>query len=186
MLGYKLRPSGTAYLAVIALFLASFLSYYAAANTAWTSLLSAPIIITISMASWFLFSSVLRGLRDRNAVLIAAISGTALAIPSLSTLGPMSWSIAGVTAGFAAFALRGMMPSKRGYLAVSVYAAYFGLLMPASLASQTATVWDAGDGIGAWTGTAEPPLWNFEAELYIASISGLAAAFAVIRRYSNF
>jgi len=187
MMYYKLRPVCNVYLAVIALFFASFLSAYIITNADRTASLGASVIMATAVASWFLFSS-MWGFRDRPAVMLAAISGIALAIPSLSVLGPVSWPIVGTIAGFAAFVLRGMTRSWRVYLAVSVYAISFGLLLLANFAAQTLHIWDTGGGIGAWTGTADltaPSFWDFSTELYLVSIAGLIAMFAVIKHCSG-
>ncbi|QLH06143.1 hypothetical protein [Nitrosopumilus ureiphilus] len=116
------------------------------------------ITIVFSLVSWFLFSWASKNIKFAG-VLLSIITGASLVIPFTQVLGPMTGVIVGVVAGFAAFMLQKKMmpPAKNQSLiiaTITIVATYFVLIMIV-LVSQTTPLWDAGNGIGAWTGTAE-------------------------------
>ncbi|MGY5147906.1 MAG: hypothetical protein ACW9W4_07905 [Candidatus Nitrosopumilus sp. bin_7KS] len=116
------------------------------------------LTLSFSMTSWFLLSCASKNISIPG-ILLSIITGASLVIPFLQVLGPMAGVIVGVVAGFAAFMLQKKMtnplqtkPLKIAF--VTIAATYFVLIVMV-LATQTHSIWDTGDGIGEWTGTAE-------------------------------
>ena len=123
---------------------------------------SATVVMTISivfsLVFWFLFSWASKNIKPAG-IPLSIITGASLIMPFMQNLGPMAAIIVGVVAGFAAFMLQKKMinpkPNKPLIIAaITMGAAYFVLIMMV-LAVQTTSVWDTGDGVGAWTGTVE-------------------------------
>lgn len=123
---------------------------------------SAAIVMTLavlfSMVTWSLLSWASKDIRPEG-ILLSIITGASLAVPFTQVLGPMAAVIVGVVAGFSAFMLQKKMsePARRRPVAiatVTLAAAYLGLILVV-LSAQSPHVWDSGDGIGSWTGTAE-------------------------------
>lgn len=118
------------------------------------------MILTIffSLMSWFLLSWASKNI-SFSGILLSIIIGASLVIPFIQVLGPMAGIIVGVVAGFVAFMLQTKMTNhvqnKSLIIAtITIVATYFVLVMMI-LTVQSTHVWDTGDGIGAWTGTAE-------------------------------
>jgi len=120
----------------------------------------AVMIITIifSPVSWFLFSWASKNIKFAG-IPLSIITSASLVIPFLQVLGPMAAVIIGVVAGFAAFMLQKKMtnPAENKFLLVAIITIVvtYSILITMILVTQTNSIWDTGDGIGAWTGTAE-------------------------------
>ena len=116
------------------------------------------LTVIFSLVSWFLFSWASKNIKI-SGIPLSIIAAASLVIPFIQVLGPMAGIVVGIAAGFAAFMLQKKItdPAKNHPLiitTVTLVAAYFVLTMMI-LAAQTASIWDTGDGIGEWTGTAE-------------------------------
>lgn len=116
------------------------------------------LALSFSLASWFLLSWASKNITF-SGVLLSMIMGASLIIPFLQVLGPMAGVIVGVVAGFVAFMLQKKMTNqlqtKPVWIAFATIAGTYLVLTVMVLAVQTSSIWDAGDGIGEWTGTAE-------------------------------
>lgn len=124
---------------------------------------SAIVVITttlsLSLISWALFSWASKSITS-SGVLLAIISGASLVIPFLQVLGPMAGIMVGMVAGFVAFMLQKKMKEPANNRPVVIASTTLGstyivLIMIVLTVSQTSHVWDTGDGVGSWTGTAE-------------------------------
>ena len=117
------------------------------------------ITVVFSIMSWFLFSWASRNIKFMG-ISLSVIAGASLVIPFLQVLGPMAGVVVGVVAGFTSFMIqKKVVDSTQNtsvvIAAITIVATYFVLTLMV-LAVQTSThVWDTGDGIGAWTGTAD-------------------------------
>jgi len=123
---------------------------------------SAAIAMTLavlsSMASWSVLSWVSKSIRPAG-VLLSVITGASLMIPFIQVVGPMASVLVGAVAGSSAFMLQKKRPDPARnrpvvIAAVTLAAAHLALLL-LILSVQSSHVWDTGDGIGSWTGTAE-------------------------------
>ncbi len=120
----------------------------------------AVMIITIifSLVSWFLFSWASKNIKFAG-IPLSIIMSASLVIPFLQVLGPMAGVVVGVVAGFAAFMLQKKITNpaenKSLIIATITLVAAYSVLITVVLVTLTNSIWDAGDGIGAWTGTAE-------------------------------
>jgi Amt family ammonium transporter len=117
------------------------------------------ITLTFSLISWFLFSWASKSIALSGA-LLAIISGAFLVIPFLQVLGPMAGIMVGIVTGFVAFMLQKKMNdgarNRPVIIAGSILgSAYVVLIIIVLTTSQISHVWDTGDGVGSWTGTAE-------------------------------
>ena len=123
---------------------------------------SATIVMSLTLAfslvSWFLFSWASRDIKLEG-IPLAVISGSALVIPFLQVLGPMAGIILGVVAGFAAFMIQKKItnPANNSSMRIAsiIFAATYVLLIAVVLTFQSPGVWETGNGIGSWTGTAQ-------------------------------
>ena len=114
------------------------------------------ITIIFSLVSWFLFSWASKNIKFAG-IPLSIITSASLVIPFLQVLGPMTAVIVGVVTGFAAFMIQKKMtnPAENKSLIVAtitIVTAY-SVLITMILVTQTNSIWDTGDGIGAWTGT---------------------------------
>ncbi|MDH3340993.1 MAG: hypothetical protein OEL84_06885 [Nitrosopumilus sp.] len=120
----------------------------------------AVMIITIifSLVSWFLFSWASKNIKFTG-IPLSIITSASLVIPFLQVLGPMAAVIIGVVAGFTAFMLQKKItsPAENKFLLVATVTIVvtYSVLITMILVTQTNSIWDTGDGIGAWTGTAK-------------------------------
>ncbi len=116
------------------------------------------LTLSFSLMSWFLLSWASKNIPFPG-ILLSIITGASLVIPFLQILGPMAGVIVGVVAGFVAFMLQKKMANqlqtKSLKIGFATIAATYFVLIVMVLATQTHSVWDSGDGIGTWTGTAE-------------------------------
>lgn len=117
------------------------------------------ITIIFSLVSWVLFAWATKNIKFTG-LLLAVITSTSLVIPFFETLGPMAAIIIGVVAGFTAFMLQKKMtnPTQNKSLiiaTITIVASYLVLTIIMLLLTNTLHVWDTGDGISAWSGTAE-------------------------------
>jgi len=118
------------------------------------------LTITFSLVSWFLLSWASKNIKSAG-IPLSIITGASLILPFFQVLGPMAAIIIGVVAGLVAFMLQKKMinPTQNKSLkiaAITIGATYFVLtLMIVAIHTPLHVVWDAGDGIGAWTGTPE-------------------------------
>ena len=123
---------------------------------------SAVIVMTLavlfSMASWSVLSWVSKSIKPTG-ILLSVITGAALIIPFIQVLGPMAAVPVGVAAGFSAFMLqkKAADPARNRPVMVAAVtlAAGYLVLTILVLAAWGSHVWDAGDGIGLWSGTPE-------------------------------
>ena len=140
------------------------LSFYAdkiMADGVMTGAITALIIaIGFSLVSW---PALLAASKDvkLSGIVLGTITGAAVIVPFVQILGPMAGVIVGVVAGLAAFLLQNKMmhPAMEDksltYAVTTLTAAYLVLIAVAVLASPTSSMWDTGDGIGAWPDTAD-------------------------------
>ncbi|AJM93098.1 hypothetical protein [Nitrosopumilus piranensis] len=120
------------------------------------------LTVVFSLTSWILFSWASKNIRVAG-IPLSIITATSLILPFSQTLGPMSAITVGVVAGFASFMIQKKMifQTSNKSLIISVITmilAYSALLIILAILTGTLAsphVWDTGDGIGAWTGTAE-------------------------------
>ena len=121
---------------------------------------SAIIVMTItlifSLISWSLFSWASKNFSPLG-VPLAIISGASIVIPFLQVLGPMTGVIIGIVAGFVAFMLQKTINTKNRPIVIAgiTLASTYFVLFILVLAVQDSYIWDTGEGIGSWTGTAE-------------------------------
>jgi len=123
-----------------------------------SAILAMILTIIFSLVSWFLFSWASKCIKPAG-FLLSIITGASLVIPFLQVLGPLAGVILGVVAGFVAFMLQKKMtnPVQNRPLiiaTITIVAIYF-VLSIVILVNQTTSIWNTGDGIGAWTGTAD-------------------------------
>jgi Amt family ammonium transporter len=108
--------------------------------------------------SWFLFAWASKSIRV-DGIPLSIISAAVLIIPFHGVLGPMASVIVGLVAGFVAFMFHKHMANrdKKSLIitVATVAASYLALSVMIILASNTLHIWDTGDGIGAWSGTAD-------------------------------
>lgn len=116
------------------------------------------ISIVFSTFSWFLFAWASKSIKVVG-IPLSIISSAVLMIPFYGVLGPMASVIVGVVAGFVAFIFHKYMiirDNKSLIITIATVAvSYLALTMLIVLVSNTLHIWDTGDGIGEWTGTAE-------------------------------
>jgi hypothetical protein len=117
------------------------------------------ITVVFSIMSWFLFSWASRNIKFVG-IPLSVIAGTSLVIPFLQVLGPMAGVVVGVVAGFASFMIQKKITDSTQntplVIAVIIIVTTYFVLTLMILAVQTPThVWDTGDGIRAWVGTAD-------------------------------
>ena len=151
------------------------------------------LAVLFSMVTWSVLSWASKDIRPEG-ILLSIITGASLAVPFTQVLGPMGAIIVGEVAGFSAFMLQKKMsePARRRpaeVATVTLAAAYLGLILVV-LSAQSPHVWDSGDGIGSWTGTAEgieesgfENIWNnsIRFEYFAVTVPALLASWLVIR-----
>ena len=116
------------------------------------------LAVLSSMASWSALSWVSKSIRPAG-VPLSVIAGASLVIPFMQALGPMMSVLAGAVAGFSAFMLQKRVPDparRRPVViaAVTLAATHLALVL-LILSVPGSHIWDTGDGIGSWAGTAE-------------------------------
>ena len=158
---------------------------------------SAVIVLTISivlaLASWAVLSCATKNISPQG-IALGIIAGASLVMPFLQVLGPMSGVVVGIVAGFVAFLFQKRIANRQGRplvaAAVVLASAYF-VLTTILVLSVTASVWNTGDGIGAWQGTVEGleiPGFNdvlygsVDFVLFAIAVPFLVAAGLVVRR----
>lgn len=116
------------------------------------------LTVFFSMVSWSVLSWASKSLSPAG-ILLSVITGASLVIPFIGVLGPMAAVIIGIVAGFSAFMLqKNIVEPARKYpvvVATAILAAAYLALILLVLSVQSSHVWDTGDGIGSWSGTAE-------------------------------
>ena len=127
-------------------------SFSISGSTVWL------ISIVFSMMSWSLFALASKSIKVEG-ISLSVISAAVLIIPFHDVLGPMASVIVGLVAGFVAFMFHKHMASrdKKSLMITiaTVVISYLALTMMIILASNTLHIWDTGNGIGAWSGTAD-------------------------------
>jgi len=110
------------------------------------------------MMSWFLFAWASKSIKVEG-IPLSIISAVVLIIPFHGVLGPMASVIVGLVAGFVAFMFHKHMTDrdKKSLIVTiaTVTASYLALITMIILASNTLQILDTGDGIDAWSGTAD-------------------------------
>ncbi len=116
------------------------------------------VSIVFSAFSWSLFAWASKSIKVEG-ILLSIISAAVLMIPFYDVLGPMASVIIGLVAGFVAFMFHKHMITKDNKSLIITIAtiaiSYLALTIMIILVSNTLHVWDTGNGIGEWTGTAE-------------------------------
>lgn len=115
------------------------------------------LAVLFSMVSWSVLSWVSKGIKPTG-VLLSVITGASLMIPFIQVLGPMASALVGAMAGFSAFMLQKKMSNparNRPVVIAAVTLAAAHLALTLLILSASSYIWDTGDGIGSWTGTAE-------------------------------
>jgi len=116
------------------------------------------ISIIFSMMSWFLFAWASKSIKAEG-IPLSIISAAVLITPFHDVLGPMASVIVGLVAGFVAFMFHKHMANrdKKSLIITitTIAASYLALTMMIILASNTLHIWDTGDGVGTWSGTAD-------------------------------
>ena len=127
-------------------------SFTVSGSTVWL------ISIVFSMISWFLFAWASKSIKVEG-IPLSIISAAVLIIPFHDVLGPMASVIVGLVAGFVAFMFHKHMTNrdKKSLIITitTVAVSYLTLTIMIILVSNTLHIWDTGDGIGAWSGTAD-------------------------------
>ncbi|MCV0366186.1 MAG: hypothetical protein K5798_02835 [Nitrosopumilus sp.] len=124
-----------------------------------SSIIVMTLAIVFSLVSWILFSWASKNI-PLIGIPLSIITGASLLIPFGQVLGPMAGIIVGVVAGFAAFMLQKKIthPAQNTSMiiaAVTIAATYLVLTLMILAIQTPSHVWNTGDGIGAWTGTAQ-------------------------------
>lgn len=151
------------------------------------------LAVALSLASWMALSATFRHITTRGVVL-SIITGAATVIPFMDILGPVAGMVVGAVAGFVAFLFQKTMANPRKgkplATAAATLTAVYLVLIAAFFAAQSGTVWDTGDGIGAWSGTPDgmvswEPTDFFRNDnrlvLFLAAILSLTATALVVR-----
>ncbi len=120
---------------------------------------SAAIVMTLavlfSMISWSVLSWASKSIKPAG-ILLSVITGAALVIPFIQVLGPVAAVPVGAAAGFSAFMLqkKAADPARNRPVmaAAATLAAGYLVLAILVLAAQDSHAWDAGGGIGSWSG----------------------------------
>ena len=116
------------------------------------------VSIVFSMISWFLFAWASKSIKAEG-IPLSIISAAVLIIPFYDVLGPMASVIVGLVAGFVAFMFDKHLTNrdKKSLIITiaTVAVSYLVLSVMIILASNTLHTWDTGNGIGAWSGTAD-------------------------------
>lgn len=116
------------------------------------------ISIVFSMISWSLFAWASKSIKV-DGIPLSVISAAVLIVPFHDVLGPMASVIVGVVAGFVAFMFHKHMAcrDKKSLMITigTVVASYLAFTMMIILTSNSLHVWDTGNGIGTWSGTAD-------------------------------
>jgi len=127
-------------------------SFSVSGSTVWL------ISIVFSMITWFLFAWASKNIKVEG-IPLSIISGSVLIIPFHDILGSMAAVIVGLVAGFVAFMFhKHMITSDKKSLIITiatVVVSYLALTIMIVLVSNTLHVWNVGDGIGEWSGTAD-------------------------------
>ena len=114
------------------------------------------ISFIFSTFSWFLFAWASKSIKVEG-IPLSIISGAALMIPFYGVIGPMAAVIIGVIAGFVAFMFHKHMTNRDKKLLIitiaTVAASYLALTIMIVLVTFSSV--SNGNGIGAWSGTAE-------------------------------
>ena len=116
------------------------------------------VAIAFSLVSWLILSAISKDIKLLG-IALGIITGAAMVIPFLQVLGPMAGVIVGAVAGFVAFLLQKKIanPTENRPLtaAAATLAATYFVVIAVVLTVQSTTMLDTGDGIGAWSGTAD-------------------------------
>ena len=116
------------------------------------------VAIAFSLVSWLILSAISKDIKLLG-IALGIITGAAMVIPFLQVLGPMAGVIVGAVAGFVAFLLQKKIanPTENRPLtaATATLAATYFVVIAVVLTVQSTTMLDTGDGIGAWSGTAD-------------------------------
>ncbi len=116
------------------------------------------ISIVFSMMSWFLFAWASKSIKLEG-IPLSIISSAVLIILFYGVLGPLASVIMGLVAGFVAFMFHKHMDNrdKQSLMitVATVAVSYLTLTMMISMSSNTLHMWDTGDSIGTWSGTAD-------------------------------
>ena len=116
------------------------------------------ISIVFSIITWFLFAWASKSIKAEG-IPLSIISAAVLIIPFHGVLGPMASVIVGLVAGFVAFMFHKHLTNKDKKSLIitiaTVAVSYLALTMVIILVSNTLHIWDTGNGIGTWSGTAE-------------------------------
>ena len=127
-------------------------SFSVSGSTVWL------ISIVFSVISWFLFAWASKSIKVEG-IPLSIISAAVLIIPFHGVLGPMASVIVGLVAGFVAFMFHKHMTNtdKKSLIITiaTVAASYLALTIMIILVSNTLHIWDTGNGIGEWSGTAD-------------------------------
>lgn len=113
------------------------------------------LAVAFSIISQLAFSAIYRHITACG-IALSIITGAALVIPFLNVLGPVAGIIVGVAGGFAAFLLQKTATSPRKGKPLAAAAATLAttyLVLVIVIVSVHQGPWDAGDGIGSWSGT---------------------------------
>ena len=127
-------------------------SFSVSSSTVWL------ISIVFSMISWSLFTWASKSIKVEG-IPLSIISAAVLIIPFHDVLGPMASVIVGLVSGFVAFMFHKYMTNrdkKSLIITIAIIAiSYLALTMMIILVSNTLHIWDTGNGIDAWSGTAD-------------------------------
>lgn len=115
------------------------------------------VAVAFSLMSWMAFCIASRTLVMAG-IPMAIITGACLSAPFLHALGPVGGMALGAVAGFAAFQfhMAALDRSNNRPLVVAgaaIALAYLAMATVVLMAPASPHAWDAGDGVGAWTGT---------------------------------
>ena len=134
----------------------------------------------VSAVTWMLMSWAHTGKPSIVGAATGAVAGLVAITPASGWVGPMASIIIGIAAGTICYACVSFKNARKWDDALDVWGVHgmgglTGAILTGTLASPH--VWDTGDGIGAWTGTAEG--MEQQAINIIAAFASVAFAFSV-------
>ena len=134
----------------------------------------------VSVVTWLLMSWAHTGKPSIVGAATGAVAGLVAITPASGWVGPMAAIIIGIAAGTVCYAAVAFKNARKWDDALDVWGVHgiggtTGAILTGTLASPH--IWDTGDGIGAWTGTAEG--MEQQAINIISAAISIAYAFAI-------
>ena len=145
------------------------------------------VAVTFSLVSWSLLCWASKNITP-SGILLGIITGASLAGPFLNVLGPLAGVMIGVVGGVIAWMLQQRLNDPQsgllGAAMITLLSAYLALIAIIESLNYL-HVWNAGGGIGEWSGTAEGIEYGFVTdigfEFFLVVIPAWIIAVLVIR-----